>query len=53
MFEQENYFGIPVDIYALGVVLFAMRAGNYPFEASEMRDGCTTLLESMPNAHRF
>ena len=32
IFNGQRYKGIPVDIYSLGVTLFAMRSVSYPFE---------------------
>ena len=34
----ESYQGRPVDIYALGVILFFMHSGHRPFEQSSMDD---------------
>ena len=34
----ESYQGRPVDIYALGVILFFMHSGHRPFESSSMDD---------------
>ena len=34
----EEYFGGPADIWALGVILYAILTGTFPFKGSEKRD---------------
>jgi hypothetical protein len=40
LFEGEiNYFGDKVDIFAIGVIVFIMIAGNIPFNKATDKDG--------------
>lgn len=46
--EGKAYNGKQVDVFALGVVLFILATGKFPFEAARKSDGCYKWLIENP-----
>ena len=46
---QKPYLGSAIDIFSLGVTIFAARTAKYPFVSATDTDNCYRVLQSMPD----
>jgi serine/threonine protein kinase len=47
--ERIEFFGPPVDIWALGVILYALLSGTFPFRASSDRELYSKIIRGRPS----
>ena len=46
--NEEGYDGVKVDIFALGQILYVMKAGKFAFQSSKSNDQYYRILQASP-----